>query len=233
MKVLRHSTTRSGRWLWTFVLSGVLLLNACSDSGGDNANTEGEVSNSSVVSGVAGLQATIDEWAAAATEMYAKQVEGGKPLDHLPVVQQLAPTSQRLIKAICGELKSQSDTEKRADAQKSLTFAVDEALAKALAQNPNLLFASGMTTWGSYPPFILKDPPPQADAPVSNSQTLSEYVKPEFIAPSGGIIIPKEGDAAYEDFRRWFYEPSLDNPLLERATVTSQEVRSSTDPCPE
>jgi hypothetical protein len=232
MKILQHPTTGPGRWLWSFVLSGVLVLSSCSGSGDDKANTEGGISKSTLASGVANLEATIDEWAAAATGMYAKQVEAGKSLDHIPVVQELAPTTQRLIKAICGQLNAETSSEKRTDAQKAITFSVGEALARALAQKPNLLIAAGMTTWARYPPFMLKDPPPEADAPVSTSQTLSEHVKPEFIAQGGGIIIPKTGDPTYEDFRRWFYDPSLDNPLLERATVTSQEVRSSTDPCP-
>ena len=231
-RILRQTgSTRHWRRFW-IVLTAGLVLGSCSGSGGDKANTEGNVSNSSATSGSAGVQQTIEEWASAAAEMYSKQVEAGQSLDHLPVVQQLAPTTKRLVTAICGQLKDESDADKRSETQKAITFSVDEALARAVAQKPNLLIAAGMAVWGKYPPFILKDPAPPADAAVANAQALSEQIKPEFVAQSGGIILPKQGDASYEEFRRWFYDPSLDNPLLERATVTSQEVRSSTDPCP-
>jgi hypothetical protein len=217
-------------WLRSFVLSAVLVLGSCSGSGGDKANANGNGSNSSAA-GSAGLQATIEEWAAAAAEMYAKQADAGKSLDHLTVVQQLAPTTQRLTKVICAELKAEKGANNRSESQKAITFSVDEALARALAQKPRLLIAAGMTTWGRYPAFMMKDPVPPSDTPVQ-SQALSERVKAEFLGQGGGINLPKPGDAGYEPFRRWFYDPALDNPLLERATVTSQDVRSSTDPCP-
>jgi hypothetical protein len=89
-----------------------------------------------------------------------------------------------------------------------------------------------MSTWGLWPPFALKDPPPAPIAPVEGSQTLSRVIKPEFLTSGGGLIIPKTGNSSYENFRSWFYEPSLDNKLLERAMVTSAEVRSTTESCP-
>src|SRR5688572_10397288 len=95
------------------LLSAVLVLGSCSGSGGDKGNTERNVSNSSVTSGSAGLQPAIEEWASAAAEMYAEQVEAGRSLDHLPVVQQLAPTTERLVKAICAELKGENGADKR------------------------------------------------------------------------------------------------------------------------
>ena len=223
--VARRGWLKSGGAL----MLALVAIGACSDSKGDDAKTDGGVSESGSDSAIKELEPTISEWANTAVEGYAKQVAAGSALDYAPVAQEIKPASSKLSKAICDELKGVKDSEALRD---SILLSADEAFAREFAKKPELLIATGMSTWGLWPPFALKDPAPAPTAPVDGTQALPQVIKPDFLTSGGGLIIPKTGDSSYEDFRTWFYDPSLDNKLLERAMVTSVEVRNSAESCP-
>ncbi len=207
----------------------------CSDSGNADSKGNGNDSSSTDASAMAEIDPPLDEWATSATAEYGKQVEAGGQPDFNAVARAIAPATQALTAALCESFRNDdafTDSGKASELEKQVAFAADEALARALAHKPRLLVALGMTTWGQWPPFALKDPAPAPDMPVGDlSQGLSQFLKPEFIGEDGGLSIPSKGAPGYQEFQAWFYDPALDNPLLEQTTVTTQSFNGWTDTC--
>jgi hypothetical protein len=77
---------------------------------------------------------------------------------------------------------------------------------------------------------MLKDPPPPADAAI-DPNSISAFIRPEYLDHAGGVRLPVPGSPHYEDFQRWYLDPSLDNPLLEQATFITAEARNSMNGC--
>ncbi|MGH9194879.1 MAG: hypothetical protein ACRD1T_03960 [Acidimicrobiia bacterium] len=221
-----------------FVLLTILSVAfaaGCSGSGSADNETEADGSSSTDTSALPNLDEPLDEWAASAAAVYRTQVESGSEPDHTAVVREIAAATQNLTKSLCESFRDNdalSDPDKASDLEKQVTFAADEALARAIARTPRLLTAIGMDTWGQWPQFVLKEPAPAVDTPVEDlSQGISEFVKAEFIDEDGGLVIPSKRSPDYEAFQSWFYHPSLDNPLLEQTTVTTSSFNGWTSTC--
>jgi hypothetical protein len=105
-----------------------------------------------------------------------------------------------------------------------------ENMMSAMGREPGLMAQMGLNTWSTWPQSMLKEPLPPSDVPV-DSANLAAYVKPEFLDSAGGVRFPVPGTQGYEDFQRWYMDPSLDNPLLEQATFITAEVRNSMNTC--
>ncbi|MGH9198890.1 MAG: hypothetical protein ACRD1T_24585 [Acidimicrobiia bacterium] len=97
-----------------------------------------------------------------------------------------------------------------------------------LARHLELLRSIGMTTWGQYPPFVLKEPAPASDNPIPETpEGFREQVKPEFVDEAGGLRLPSVDDPGYNDFQAW-YSADLQNKLRAEATAVSDPVREAT-----
>ena len=75
----------------------LVAIGACSDSKGDDAKTDGGVSQSGSDSTLKALEPTITEWATTAVEGYGKQVAAGGALDYAPVAQEIKPGKVRYL----------------------------------------------------------------------------------------------------------------------------------------
>lgn len=174
------------------------------------------------------------DWATAAAAGYLAQVQSGGQLNFLALQQELAPQTQSLTDLICSRLKDDkalSKDENADEAQLAAGRVVDEAVARALASDPRLLIKAGLTTTGSLPPFMVKDPAPPAETALDPA-ALQSVIKPEFLDSKGGLRLPTAQESMYAEFQRWFYEPSLDNKLLEQSTATGTQVRTAISACP-
>ncbi len=107
---------------------------------------------------------------------------------------------------------------------------VIENMMSSMARKPTLMVGMGLNTWGSWPAFMLREPPPPSDASVDPT-ALAQFVKPEYMDPAGGVRFPLPGTPDYGDFQEWYLDPSLDNPLLEQASFITAEVRNSMNTC--
>jgi hypothetical protein len=134
----------------------------------------------------------------------------------------------------------------KADATGALTQVdrmVVENMMSAIARRPQAMYDLGMTTWGSWPPFMLKEPTPPPDMPVlppldpnlpsaGLPDSLRSHLKPEFLDQRGGVKVPLPGSENYDDFQQWYlFDPEADNRLYERAMVLTETARNDMNGC--
>lgn len=159
-----------------------------------------------------------------------------KALGHLPGG--IAPDYEESIRSGIAKSLSGVDMDtvvaRTAEEAKETMSQVDvivlENMMGAMARQPGLMVNLGLTSWGKWPPFMLADPPPPLDLPVDPAN-LSQFVKPEYLDPAGGVRLPVPGSPDYGSFQDWYFDPSLDNPLLERSMFITSEVRNSMNGC--
>lgn len=176
-------------------------------------------------------------WASGLAEKYRTQVAATGAIDIAAILRDFAPETQNLGQATCAAMKDNKviaedkATSQFANAERAISPVIEEAAIGALAREPSILKAVGMTQWGSYPPFMFTDPPPAADAPVDPAaNSLAEHIKPEFIAQEGGLRVPTPSDASYSDFQQW-YSLDLQNKLAAEASASSEPVRRAIRDC--
>jgi hypothetical protein len=227
-----HGRSVSGVLLGLFVAILIAFVASGCSSDGDNSDGGGLDSAITKLNGDVSPKAA--DWASAVAAGYLAQAQSGGQLNFLALQQQLAPQTQSLTNFICSRLKDDkafSKDENTDAAQLAAGRVVDEAVARALAGDPQLLIKAGLTRAGNLPPFMLKDPAPPAETALDPA-ALQSVIKPEFLDSNGGLRLPTAQDSMYAEFQRWLYEPSLDNKLLEQSTATGTQARTAINACP-
>lgn len=107
-----------------------------------------------------------------------------------------------------------------------------ENMMGAIARKPAYMVSLGMNTWGSWPPFMLAEPPPPPEAPLTEplEVSLRQHVKSEFFNSQGGLQLPVPGSQHYAEFQQW-YSYDLKNPLCAQASFVTAEVRTQMNNC--
>lgn len=204
---------------------------ACSDGGdGDEA--------ADIPSEVASLMKTVgpaaDDWAKEASSAYMSQLAGGGALNALDLGEDVRTLSSELSRSICAEAKESNGingTETQDEFALRVSQAIGETAAREFAVNPALLIGMGLNTMSRLPPFALNAPQLDPTTPVDSPAALAGLLRDDFLAEGGGIKIPRPGEPTYGDFQRWFYEPSLDNELLEHASATARPIGEALADC--
>lgn len=215
------------------VLVGLLCAGGAACSGGGDDHESADV-DAAVAVLVENVGTPADEWAKAAASAFASQLSQGAALNAKDLGNEFRTSAQELSKSLCSETEKSDalSSSGAADAvELQVSQAMSEVAARAFALDPALLVAMGMETLGDLPPFALLDPSADPATPVADGAALSGFIKADFLADSGGIKLPTSESGLYGDFQRWFYEPSLDNGLLEQASAATQPIRASLGDC--
>jgi hypothetical protein len=208
---------------------------ACSKGSGNGSDSYSKAVGALAVQ----ISGPSQSWAEAAKAVYEGQVGAGGSVDAVPAGKSLAVKSGELGQRICDAVAKSSRLKKpgKNDETTELTVAIQNSVIDAFssvnATSPKLLVAFGMTTWGKWPPSMLKDAKVDADLPVAATpEELAKHVRPEFLDGQATLKIPAPSDPAFHDFRQWYLFDSNGRATLRNiAYSTAGDVFKKTSDC--
>jgi hypothetical protein len=204
--------------------------------GGDSGSSDDDYA--AAIDAVRAAVATeADTWASGLAAQYRAQAAATGTIDNTAILREIVGPTAKLGDAACLAMKAHKDvakdraTDRYADAEAAISPVIEEAAMRAIARDPATLKAIGMTQWGLYPPFILKEPTPAADPAVEpTAASLAERIKPEYLAQEGGLKLPGPSDRGYQDFQQW-YSQDLKNKLAAEALVSTAPITDEIRGC--
>lgn len=226
----------SCRSLLVSFLTGLVVFLAGCSGGGGGTDAPREI-DAAVLAVEQAIHTDAEKWASEVASTFAAQVAASGNVDDTALNRDLNRETATLSAALCEAVNDQADDlaldDSGADSEAALLRSIEEALMVELGSHPEVLVAIGMTTWGAWPPFMLKEPKPAPDMAVEGlPASLHQYVKPEFLTDAPALKIPVRGDSSYEDFQQWYmFDQSRDNALFEQASFTTTEIRQKLRDC--
>lgn len=206
----------------------LIFLYAC--SGGDDDANRGPTDFTSVEERI---RQGAQPWVAAISEAYEAQVSSAAELSPVDAARSIDSETTALADLICQAIEPLDEGDERGEQGSTLSTTMDELAMAGVAARPNVLQELGMTTWGTWPPFMLKEPPPEHDVVVGPFPgALEEHIKAEFLNGDKGLIFPNPGTESYGAFQDWYqFDPEKDNRLFEIGSRTAEPLRKRVSDC--